>query len=660
MKCQNCGHEQSEGKFCGKCGSPMPLEDSSEPRDPLDFISSEKLESESVRGYISWRSGQGEIARIVNEKELEIYGGGLRGFIIAPHQKALIYSGGKLLAELQGGTYDIPSRPSDKELNEREGGVWQGVKGAGKAFFNFFMGTPRKEKLRKAVKSRIQSDLDRFLESVKAGRPFSLVICRSGPFRMDLLLNDIKTADLSTGVGLDLTCQISNLENLHSAYLADRSVLKITELEHSLRSVVEGKLLEAFLSVEAENLSSPNSSDKIFGALTSNSAPCLKVVSLNKVSIRHEELEEIRKKREELILAEKNLVELIKANDFENRLQSEQYRSTLQNEKSKEEFASALQEINKDGLLREEDLDNFLQDIEDRAEDRQISRSHALDLRQQENLYESELKKEDLIELERKREKDESAHALDLEGKRREFDRQQEKADEESDLDTFEKFLDITDKDEAKKSNREHTQRLGELEQFKGMTEEQILLARPDLNADMIKALVDGSKDKELADKQVQMGQENVKMMKDFMVKQLDATRDITKDSESNKQKEIDRIQKTVGQTEERLSKVVESTVGVFKGGPAGQVVRDGTKGNEAELSFRLASGKEDKGLFSLSQIKTLINSGEFDSQCKAWTKGMDNWVTAVQVPEIAELLASPPSSNQPNQPANEDIPPPL
>ena len=87
------------------------------------------------------------------------------------------------------------------------------------------------------------------------------------------------------------------------------------------------------------------------------------------------------------------------------------------------------------------------------------------------------------------------------------------------------------------------------------MTEEQILLARPDLNADMIKALVDGSKDKELADKQVQMGQENVKMMKDFMVKQLDATRDITKDSESNKQKEIDRIQKTVGQTEESFPK---------------------------------------------------------------------------------------------------------
>ena len=87
MKCQYCDHEQSEGKFCGKCGRPMPLENSSDREEPLDFISSEKLESESERGYVSWRTGLGEIARVVSEKELEIYGGGLRGFIVAPHQK---------------------------------------------------------------------------------------------------------------------------------------------------------------------------------------------------------------------------------------------------------------------------------------------------------------------------------------------------------------------------------------------------------------------------------------------------------------------------------------------------------------------------------------------------------------------------------------------
>ena len=78
----------------------MPYEDPSEPRDSLDFISSEKLESEGMRGYISWRSGRGEIARIVNEKELEIYGGGLVDLSLPPIKSPDLF-GGKLVAELQ-------------------------------------------------------------------------------------------------------------------------------------------------------------------------------------------------------------------------------------------------------------------------------------------------------------------------------------------------------------------------------------------------------------------------------------------------------------------------------------------------------------------------------------------------------------------------------
>ena len=152
-------------------------------------------------------------------------------------------------------------------------------------------------------------------------------------------------------------------------------------------------------------------------------------------------------------------------------------------------------------------------------------------------------------------------------------------------------------------------------------------------------------------------------MMKDFMENQQKTMVDLASGQAASKEKEIDRIQQSADKQEERLSNVVGNTVDAFKGAAAEATV----KGSQAvsaggETLYNVAVGKEDKGRHSLSAIAQMIASGQFDPQSKVWSKGMDGWKQAIQVPEIADLMddAPPPLSDDGPPPLDEDAPPPL
>jgi len=71
------------------------------------------------------------------------------------------------------------------------------------------------------------------------------------------------------------------------------------------------------------------------------------------------------------------------------------------------------------------------------------------------------------------------------------------------------------------------------------------------------------------------------------------------------------------------------------------------------ELIFNVAVGKVDKGKHTLQGIKDMITSGQLDHDCRVWQKGMSDWKSAKEVPEIAILLEAMP-------PPLEDEPPPI
>lgn len=672
-KCTNneCGHEQAQGKFCGKCGSAL-AEISSEQN--LEFVDSDSLSAPSEPGYLTWKTQEGEIARKISEKALSEYGAGIKGFIVGPGQSALIFGGGKLLAELSGGTYDFPSRPAEEVVGEREGGVAGLLSGAGRAVANFFLGTPKEDKIKEAVKQNTDSQMAKFVEHMKSGKPFSIFIARKRGFLLDFYYDYVQTKDLRTALGLQANLSIQDFANFYNDFLVDTEILTYTKLREKLKSRFEGALLEAISSYEA--LEIEKSSELKSTLLSSFSAKggCIAVHAIEKISVNGEELDEIRIRQEQLVLAEKNLVELLKSNDFDNRLQLEENRRQLEEAANDEDFKQRMQAINKDGLLREEDLEVFERSIAERAEDHGISRAHALDMVMEANRQELEgkIRTRELVTLD---------HELELEKKRRVFDRDQEEEDDLADIRQVSRLQDLNKQKEqneleieSARKERDHRIDLEKTDQIKDLDVDKIMLLNPNIDRETAMAMLEkqarvaeaqaqSSVSEEAAQREIDRSKETTNMMKEFMENQQRTMVELAGGQAAAKEKEIERIQKSADKQEERLSNVVGNTVDAFKGNAAEATVK-GSQSAPAggEVLYNLAVGKDDKGRHSLSAISEMISSGQFDPQCKVWTKGMSGWKQAVEVPEIADLLdsAPPPIPDDAPPPLDEDAPPPL
>ena len=665
-KCTNneCGHEQAQGKFCGKCGSP--LSDSSS-RNDLSFISDDSISSPSEPGYLTWNTGLGEIARKIDEKELTNYLAGLKGFIVGPGQSALIYGGGKLLAELSGGTYDFPSRPAEEIIGQREGGVAGFLSGASRAFTNFFLGTPKEDELKKATKSNTDAQMNQFIEHLKSGRPFSLFLVRKAPFDLSFTIDDLQTADVRTDLGLLTRCEIVDFVKFYSEFLLDKELITESDLQDAFVSRLIAATEQSVLSVGAEDIEANASlREKLIEAFDSSVGGLLKFVSIERVTVKNQEIQELRQRKEELILAEKNLPLLIKSNDFDNRLQLEENRRRLEEAANDEDFKHRIQAINKDGLIREEDLEVFERSIAERAVDHGISRAHALDMVRETNRQEIEekVRSRELVTLD---------HELELEKKKRIFAREQEEEDDLADIRQVSRLQELNKQKEqneleieSARKERDHRMDLEKTDQIKDLDVDKIMLLNPNIDRETAMAMLEkqarvaeaqaqSSVSEEAAQREIDRSKETTNMMKEFMENQQRTMVELAGGQTASKEKEIERIQKSADKQEERLSNVVGNTVDAFKGNAAEATVK-GSQSAPAggEVLYNIAVGKDDKGRHSLSAISEMISSGQFDPQCKVWTKGMSGWKQAVEVPEIADLLDSAPSS------IPDDAPPPL
>jgi hypothetical protein len=696
LKCGSCGHEQASGKFCGRCGK--------EVQAPAPVAADINVAQATDSGFLTWEISELEVARKINEAELSFYGKDVKGFIIGPHQRALIYSGGSLIAELSSGTYDIPGDPSELlgELpsdRAREGGVAGALRGAGAAMTNFFLGTPQKsdkkkaeEGIRAAERRRTQTELERYLDYVEKGDPLSLIITRAGTFNLELTIDQVQTADVRTDIGLrDFRISMDDLGGFYKEFLADteRTLSKAT-LQAAIRDRIGRGVIEVLISYPGGNIeNNPEAIQALEAVIGPCIAPSFKVDKVGRVVVEHSEIQAIREENERLTLAEQKLPQLIAANEFANRLNA----VDLEKAKSDEEFARALQEVNKDGLLREEDMEVFQRTIREQREDHEVdrektiglavlARDQALALSQQANQQAYEIAgldhELDVTARRRAFEREETVKDLDIDSKKRAFLRDEDESDDEADIRQLRRLQEVNNEKEDSELGRETARKRrdadisqAEREQFANMSPEQIMLIRPDLDPEVVKGWVEVQKAKsgsehiearatqtaEAAQREIEQNRAMTDRMQQFMENQMDTLTNLASGQASAKDKEIDRIQKSASETEERLSNVVGNTVDAFKGSAAEATVKGSQQEpGAAETLYNVAVGKDDKGRHSLSAIAQQIAAGEFDPQSKVWSKGMDNWSPAVQVPEIADLMdhAPPPILDE------EDGPPPL
>ena len=129
VTCSKCGNIVAAGKkFCGKCGNKL----------------EEKNEVSIISGHIQWNIIPGQVALKITEQDIDSYGK-VKGINIQDGVKALFFVEGKIIAELESGSYSF-----------KEFGV--GAKSVLAKIFDFFKGE-NKEKSDRTTKISVFENL---------------------------------------------------------------------------------------------------------------------------------------------------------------------------------------------------------------------------------------------------------------------------------------------------------------------------------------------------------------------------------------------------------------------------------------------------------------------------------------------------------------------
>ena len=268
-----------------------------------------------------------------------------------------------------------------------------------------------------------------FSVTLKLDKSFMLPISFEGQYA-------IKTKVLDTNVGFEAYFKIDDFKKFSEHYLGDKEKVTYSDIANEIRPQLKACIQSVLQDVD---LNSTNLSDDLIQKIkekiavdTNNNFFGIILEKVVTISTSNEALDRIRKKEGELAVSEKELDLLARTQEFRNRLTNqnnsqalisartdrdqsfelgkinndgllqedelEKFRMVLSREKrireasNEEEIRAALIDIEKTGLLKDEDLENLKRSITERSEDHDMARFHSVEIMQLSNTLEIDRK----------------------------------------------------------------------------------------------------------------------------------------------------------------------------------------------------------------------------------------------------------------------------
>ena len=395
MKCSNCNSELLEGaKFCTTCGSPVKQENTTNaevcsecgaallpnakfcttcgaPRPATNTApTSEETPSEGgniamVKQKIYWNVSRGEVACHINEVEFTNYDNA-RGLIINDGTTAYVKANGKVIAELHGGIYEfVSSEEVTRVLESRHGGLGAALNSMGRFIVNMFLGRKVKDDIARHQGAQQEfHSLDELIASLKRHDVFSLQLKLDKEFALIFGGEDgamvVQTKYLDMPIAMRAKFRISNFEAFSRQYFADERVMTTRRLAELLKPTVQSALQAVMLDMEVSgNQLTKEVADEVLRRLSSVDMNGVSILSVDEVVASNEDLERLRSLSREIYLSEKELDYLRRTNDFRNRLTMEVNNQQITDARSDLQLYQGLQEVNKDRLLTDDELDKF-------------------------------------------------------------------------------------------------------------------------------------------------------------------------------------------------------------------------------------------------------------------------------------------------------------
>lgn len=354
-----------------------------------------------VRGRTIWNIQPGEVARKIKESELEEIEK-LKGIIVQEGCSALIFANGELVSTLSSGAYlfyksveeeqaaiKAAVEKAEKEMEEKERKALQerrqaeptfrqlGVVGEIKRGFNWvgrlIFGEKKNENKEKVQKrkldyARILARLtqapimsvylvsDRYIPMTFGGQVGSDGGIQFTPYTIPTRIFDVQ-------VGVSLQLKVSDIHGVAANYLADRRSLTTNMLHQMLTGSIENLLRQALRNVDYQQTGLPMEVIATLKAqiqqiinMQLHGIECAQVLQ---ITDSNAEFERFRSVERELYCSEKELDYLQRTGEFRNRLAIETNKQTIDKATTDEDLRYALMQINKDGLIHDDEMEAF-------------------------------------------------------------------------------------------------------------------------------------------------------------------------------------------------------------------------------------------------------------------------------------------------------------
>lgn len=355
-----------------------------------------------VRGRAIWSIQPGQIARKISERELEEIEK-LKGVIVQEGCQAIIFANGELVATLSAGAYQFfksveeekaaikaEIEKAEKELDEkerkareqrrqqeptfRELGVVGEIGRAGRWIGRLIFGEKKDEKKEKIERRKL--DYARILSQATQSPILSVYIVSERHITMTFAGSTeadghlaftpytIPTKIVDVNIGVSLQLRINDIHQFATNYLADKNVATTMQFEQMLAPSIENTLRQMLrnLDYEASGLPEPvlnnlkiriqqTINEQLFGI------QCERVLQITDSSA---DFERFRAVERELYCSEQELGFLQRTGEFRNRLAQETNKQTIDKATSEEELRYALQQLNRDQLLHDDEMEQFI------------------------------------------------------------------------------------------------------------------------------------------------------------------------------------------------------------------------------------------------------------------------------------------------------------
>lgn len=333
--CPSCGNPLKPGaKFCGKCGASVDIKQVSKDAS---------IDITKQASYIQWNVLPGQLALKIDSAEIASYGR-VKGIVVQEGVRALIFVNGKIISELGAGSYEFKTFPNVKTDADKEEKKQGFISSFINNVRNFFRNAPQ-------LPANVQN--------------VSVVLIRSVEFPLVFEVKNVATSGIRSNIGLHILCKISNVNDFYTHALLDQKYVSFESVKNALEPAISGILNNALSAFTPDKVAAAQ--ETVLSSLQTQIAQVYSYFSVTKIvnlTADNEELENIRRMQEDLYISELELTELTKRNSFLNRLQDENNAQALREARSQVDFEAAMDKIDQDRELNEDERLKFSQMLE--------------------------------------------------------------------------------------------------------------------------------------------------------------------------------------------------------------------------------------------------------------------------------------------------------